>query len=59
MKSVGRLHTLLSGTQQEPSAKLKEVLRYVRCGAVEEEEGHFLSHDLIPLSALSLSDRFE
>ncbi|XP_075884813.1 retinoblastoma-like protein 2 isoform X2 [Nelusetta ayraudi] len=27
MKSVGRLHTLLSGTQQEPSAKLKEVLR--------------------------------
>lgn len=28
MKSVGRLHTLLSGTQQEPSTRLKEVLRY-------------------------------
>lgn len=40
MKSVGRLHTLLSGTQQEPSAKLKEVLRY------EHREGHFLSHNL-------------
>lgn len=38
MKSVGRLHTLLSGTQQEPSAKLKEVLRYV-CGAVEQSGG--------------------
>ncbi|XP_072242879.1 retinoblastoma-like protein 2 isoform X2 [Leuresthes tenuis] len=27
MKSVGRLHTLLSGTQQGPSAKLTETLR--------------------------------
>lgn len=29
MKSVGRLHTLLSGTKQGPSAKLAETLRYV------------------------------
>lgn len=29
MKSVGRLHTLLSGTQQGPSAKLIETLRYI------------------------------
>jgi len=29
MKSVGRLHTLLSGTKQGPSAKLTETLRYV------------------------------
>lgn len=30
MNSVGRLHTLLSGTQQGPSAKLAETLRCVR-----------------------------
>lgn len=29
MKSVGRLHTLLSGTKEGPSAKLAETLRYV------------------------------
>lgn len=29
MKSVGRLHTLLSGTKQGPSAKLAETLGYV------------------------------
>lgn len=29
MNSVGRLHTLLSGTQQGPSAKLAETLRCV------------------------------
>uniref|UniRef100_A0A669BH09 RB transcriptional corepressor like 2 n=1 Tax=Oreochromis niloticus TaxID=8128 RepID=A0A669BH09_ORENI len=29
MKSVGRLHTLLSGTKQGPSAKLAETLRYM------------------------------
>ncbi len=27
MKSVGRLHTLLSGTKQGPSAKLNQTLR--------------------------------
>lgn len=27
MKSMGRLHTLLSGTKQGPSAKLTETLR--------------------------------
>uniref|UniRef100_A0A8C9XAH2 RB transcriptional corepressor like 2 n=1 Tax=Sander lucioperca TaxID=283035 RepID=A0A8C9XAH2_SANLU len=33
LKSVGRLHTLLSGTRQGPSATLTETFRYVHTGA--------------------------